>query len=47
THRRRTTVTEPTQGDDYSALVAAHSRALGRLSADIAKMIREIEEQKH
>ena len=47
THRRRTTLTEPTQGDDYPALVAAHSRALGRLSADIARMIREIEEQKH
>ncbi|MEQ8203299.1 MAG: PqiC family protein, partial [Smithellaceae bacterium] len=47
THRRRTTLTEPTQGDDYPALVAAHSRALGRLSADIAGMIREIEEQKH
>ena len=47
THRRRTKLTEPTQGDDYPALVAAHSRALGRLSADIARMIREIEEQKH
>jgi uncharacterized lipoprotein YmbA len=47
THRRRTKLTEPTQGDDYPALVAAHSRVLGRLSADIARMIREIEEQKH
>ena len=46
THRRRTTLTEPTQGDDYTALVAAHSRALGQLSAEIARMIREIEGEK-
>jgi uncharacterized lipoprotein YmbA len=42
-HRGRTTLTEPTQGVDYAALVAAHSRALGQLSAEIAKKIREIE----
>jgi uncharacterized protein len=42
----RTTLIEPTQGGDYAALVAAHSRALGQLSAEIAKAIREIEAQK-
>ncbi len=46
-YRSRTTLTEPTEGDGYPALVAAHSRALGQLSTEIAKMIREIEEQKH
>ena len=45
-HRSRKTVTEPTQGGDYAALVAAHSRALGQLSAEIAGMIREIEAQR-
>ncbi|MEN6321407.1 MAG: PqiC family protein [Syntrophaceae bacterium] len=45
-HRSRKTLTEPTQGDDYAALVAAHSRALGQMSAEIAGMIREIEAQK-
>lgn len=42
----RTTITEPTQGDGYSELAAAHSRALGRLSGEIAKTIREFEAQK-
>jgi uncharacterized lipoprotein YmbA len=42
----RTTLAEPTQGGGYVALVAAHSRALGRLSADIAGAIREIDAQK-
>jgi uncharacterized lipoprotein YmbA len=42
----RTTLTEPTQGGDYAALVSAHSRAVGRLSADIAATIREIDAQK-
>ena len=42
----RTTLTEPTQGGGYAALVSAHSRALGRLSADIAATIREIDAQK-
>lgn len=46
-YRDRTTLTEVTQGDDYNALAAAHSRALGRLSAQIAGTIREIEAQKH
>jgi len=42
----RTTITEPTQGGGYAELVAAHSRALGRLSGDIAAAIRQIEGQK-
>ncbi len=42
----RTTVTEPTQGDGYAELVAAHSRALGRLSSAIAAAIREMEVQR-
>jgi uncharacterized lipoprotein YmbA len=32
----RTTVREPTTGPDFEALAAAHSRALARLSRDIA-----------
>ena len=46
-YRGRTMLTETTQGGDYPALVAAHSRALGQMSADIAGMIREIEARKH
>jgi len=42
----RTTITEPAQGGGYAELVAAHSRALGRLSGDIAAAIRQIEGQK-
>jgi uncharacterized lipoprotein YmbA len=42
----RTTVDEPVQGGDCDALVAAHSRALGRLSAEIAAAIRELESRK-
>lgn len=45
-HRDRTTLTEATQGGDYAALVAAHSGALGQLSAEIAKTIQEMEAQK-
>ena len=45
-HRGRTTLSEATQGGDYAALVAAHSRAIGQLSAEIAKAIREIEAKK-
>jgi len=41
--RGRTTRTETAKGDDYAALAAAHSRALGHLSAEIAAAIREIE----
>ena len=36
---RRTTVREPALGNSYSELAAAHSRALLRLSKDIAKEI--------
>lgn len=42
----RTTLTEPTQGGDHAALAAAHSRALGQMSAEIAGMIRTMEAQK-
>ncbi len=41
--RGRTMLTEAAQGKNYADLVAAHSRALGQLSADIAKTIREME----
>lgn len=47
--RGRTTVTEPAQdtgqGSSYAALVAAHSRALGQLSADIARVVQAMEDQ--
>lgn len=36
----RTTIAESAQGGGYAELVAAHSRALGRLSGDIAAAIR-------
>ncbi len=42
-HRGRTTLSEPVSGEDYEALVAAHSRALAKLSADIAEAIRAFE----
>ncbi|MEN6464400.1 MAG: PqiC family protein [Syntrophaceae bacterium] len=42
-HRGRTQLTEPAQGSGYPALVAAQSRALGQLSADIAGAIRKME----
>ncbi|MGO8830853.1 MAG: membrane integrity-associated transporter subunit PqiC [Steroidobacteraceae bacterium] len=38
----RTALREPTQGTSYDALVAAHSRALARLSQDIADAIRTL-----
>lgn len=38
----RTTVTEPVQDGGYAELVAAHSRAIGRLSAEIADAIRKL-----
>ena len=41
--RGRTTVTEPLESGGFDALVAAHSRALGQLSAEIAGAIRELE----
>jgi uncharacterized protein len=39
----RTAMREPTQGHGYDALAAAHSRALGRLSQDIADAIRALD----
>jgi uncharacterized lipoprotein YmbA len=45
-YRGRTTLAEATQGGDYAALVAAHSRALGQLSGDVARTIREMETPK-
>lgn len=44
--RSRTTISEPTQGGDYAALVAAHSRALEELSGEIAAAIKKMEAQK-
>ena len=40
TRSGRTLVTEPVQGDGFDALAAAHSRALAKLSSDIAAAIR-------
>ncbi|MEN6320739.1 MAG: PqiC family protein [Syntrophaceae bacterium] len=45
-HRGRTTLNEATHSGDYAALVAAHSRALGQLSGDVARIIREMETPK-
>jgi uncharacterized protein len=39
TRSGRTLVTEPVQGDGFDALAAAHSRALAKLSSDIAAAI--------
>jgi uncharacterized protein len=39
----RTSVREPTTGQGFDALAAAHSRALGRMSRDIADAIRGLE----
>ena len=39
----RTALSEPAQGGGYNALVAAHSRALGKMSTDIATSIREMQ----
>jgi len=44
--RGRTTLAEATRDAEFDALVAAHSRALGRLSTDIARAIKEIEAKK-
>ncbi len=43
TETGRTSVREPSPQKGYDALAAAHSRALGRLSQDIADMIRTME----
>jgi uncharacterized lipoprotein YmbA len=42
-HTGRTTVREAVQENGFPALVAAHSRALAKLSADIAGAIRQAE----
>ncbi len=39
----RTTVREPVQDKSYDALVAAHSRAVGRLSRDIADAVQALD----
>jgi hypothetical protein len=39
----RTTGNEPVRDRDYATLAAAHSRALGRLSGDLAEAIRALE----
>ena len=39
----RTSVREPAQGKDFDALAAAHSRALARLSADVAAVIQTLD----
>jgi hypothetical protein len=43
----RTVAREPAQGEDFDALVAAHSRALAKLSGDIAAAIRAEADEKH
>ena len=43
TRAGRTTVSEPVPDREYASLAAAHSRALGRLSADIAEAIQALE----
>jgi uncharacterized lipoprotein YmbA len=43
TQAGRTAVREPSSGMGYDALVAAHSRALARLSQDIADGIRSLD----
>jgi len=42
TRSGRTTVSEPVPDREYTTLAAAHSRALGRLSADLAKAIQAL-----
>jgi uncharacterized lipoprotein YmbA len=42
TRSGRTTVSEPVPDREYAALAAAHSRALGRLSTDLAGAIRAL-----
>jgi uncharacterized protein len=45
-YQGRTTLTEPAQGGDFTAIAAAHSRTLGQLSADIAGTIKKMESEK-
>jgi uncharacterized lipoprotein YmbA len=42
TRSGRTTVSEPVPDREYATLAAAHSRALGRLSADLAGAIQAL-----
>ena len=44
--RIRTIYTEPVAGGSYAELAAAQSRALGKLSADVAAAIQKLENQK-
>jgi uncharacterized protein len=46
TRTGRTVAREPVQGQSYDALAAAHSRAMAKLSGDIAAAIRAEAEQK-
>jgi uncharacterized protein len=46
TRSGRTVAREPVQGQGFDALAAAHSRALAKMSADIAVAIRSEAEQK-
>ena len=46
TRTGRTVAREPVQGQSYDALAAAHSRAMAKLSSDIASAIRAEAEQK-
>ena len=46
TRSGRTVAREPVQGQGFDALAAAHSRALAKMSADIAAAIRAEAEQK-
>jgi uncharacterized lipoprotein YmbA len=46
TETRRTTVREAVRENGYDALAAAHSRAVARLSREIADVIREIDGKK-
>jgi len=46
TRTGRTVAREPVQGQGFDALAAAHSRAIAKLSADIANAIRAEAEQK-
>jgi uncharacterized protein len=46
TETGRTTVREPVQQNGYDALAAAHSRALARLSREIADAVRALDRSK-
>lgn len=42
---RKSTIEEPVQGEQYEALVAAQSQALGRLSKEIAEAIESLQKE--